>query len=80
MTSPELARIIEEASGLEAEALTPEAKLSELGISSLAMIEIAVRVEDALGVRIDDSAVYNFKTVGDLSDYVNANVDAPNQE
>lgn len=79
MTSPELARIIEEASGLEAEALTPEAKLSELGITSLAMIEIAVRVEDAFGVRIDDDVVYNLKTVGDLSEYVDTHADAPNQ-
>ena len=37
--SPELAQIIEEASGLEPESLTPDAKLTELGISSLAMIE-----------------------------------------
>ncbi|WIM72146.1 acyl carrier protein [Corynebacterium suedekumii] len=48
MTNPELAQIIEEASGIEAEALTPDAKISELGISSLSMIEIAVRIEDAL--------------------------------
>ncbi|MCS5480707.1 acyl carrier protein [Corynebacterium sp. YIM 101645] len=80
MTSPELARIIEEASGIEAEALTPEAKLSELGISSLAMIEIAVRVEDALGIRIDDDVVYNLKTVGDLSEYVRTHADAPESE
>lgn len=77
MISPELARIIEEASGLDAEALTPEAKLSELGVTSLAMIEVAVRVEDAFGVRIDDDVVYNLKTVGDLSEYVRTHSEEP---
>ena len=72
MISPELAGIIEEASGLEAESLTPDAKLSELGITSLSMIEIAVRVEDAFGVRLDDDVVYNIKTLGDLSALVDA--------
>lgn len=79
MISPELARIIEEASGLDAEALTPEAKLSELGVTSLAMIEVAVRVEDAFGVRIDDDVVYNLKTVGDLSEYVRTHSEEPTQ-
>lgn len=72
MTSPELASIIEEASGLEAEALTPDAKLHDLGLTSLTMIEIAVRVEDTFGVRLDDDVVYNLQTVGDLSAHIEA--------
>lgn len=72
MISPELASIIEEASGLEAASLTPGAKLSELGITSLAMIEIAVRIEDAFGVRLDDDVVYGIQTIGDLSALVDA--------
>lgn len=75
MTNPELAQIIEEASGIEAEALTPEAKISELGISSLSMIEIAVRIEDAFGVRLDDETVFDITTVGELNDYVTAGPD-----
>lgn len=76
MTNPELAQIIEEASGIEAEALTPDAKISELGISSLSMIEIAVRIEDAFGVRLDDETVFDITTVGELNDYVTAGPDA----
>lgn len=77
MISPELASIIEEASGLEAEALTPDAKLRELGITSLSMIEIAVRAEDAFGVRLDDDVVYNLQTVGDLAAHIEAETDSP---
>lgn len=70
--SPELAQIIEEASGLEAEDLTPEAKISELGINSLAMIEIAVRIEDTFGVRLDDETVFSLPTVGELDAHIEA--------
>ena len=70
--SPELAQIIEEASGLEAEDLTPEAKISELGINSLAMIEIAVRIEDTFGVRLDDETVFSLPTVGELDGHIEA--------
>lgn len=68
--SPELAQIIEEASGLEAEDLTPEAKISEVGINSLAMIEIAVRIEDAFGVRLDDETVFRTSTLGELAELI----------
>lgn len=71
--SPELAQIIEEASGLEAEALTPEAKISEVGINSLAMIEIAVRIEDAFGVRLDDETVFRVSTLGELAERIETN-------
>lgn len=70
--SPELAQIIEEASGLEPESLTPDAKLTELGISSLAMIEIAVRIEDTFGVRLDDETVFSLPSVGELDAHIEA--------
>ncbi|MDO5669158.1 MAG: acyl carrier protein [Corynebacterium sp.] len=75
MTSPapELAQIIEEASGIEAETLTPDARLTDLGVSSLAMIEIAVRIEDTFGVRLDDETVFRISTVGELAEHVAAN-------
>lgn len=67
---PQLASIIEEASGIESEAIQPEAKISELGIDSLSLIEIAVRTEDTFGVRLDDSTVLGFTTVGEMLDYI----------
>ena len=68
--SPELAQIIEEASGLEAESLAADATLTELGVNSLAMIEIAVRIEDAFGVRLDDEDVHRLTTVGELAQHI----------
>lgn len=67
---PQLATIIEEASGIESEAIQPEAKISELGIDSLSLIEIAVRTEDTFGVHLDDETVLGFTTVGDMLAYI----------
>lgn len=68
--SPELAQIIEDASGLEAGSLSADSSLRELGVTSLAMIEIAVRVEDAFGVRLEDADVFALETVGDLAGFI----------
>lgn len=70
--SPELAQIIEDASGIEAESLNAEARLADLGINSLAMIEIAVRIEDTFGVRLDDATVFALTTVGELDAHIEA--------
>lgn len=69
---PQLAQIIEEASGIDAGSIVPEAKISELGIDSLSLIEIAVRTEDAFGVRLEDETVLGFITVGDMLDLISA--------
>lgn len=66
----QLATIIEEACGIDRDAIQPEAKISELGIDSLSLIEIAVRTEDAFGVHLDDETVLGFTTVGDMVAYI----------
>ncbi len=67
---PQLAQIIEEASGIESGSIVPEAKISELGIDSLSLIEIAVRTEDAFGVRLEDETVLGFTTIGEMMDLI----------
>ena len=42
----------------------------DLGIDSLAMIDLVVAAEDALGVRIPDEDAERFTTVGDLADFI----------
>lgn len=68
--SPELTQIIEDSSGVDAATLTPDARIADLGITSLAMIEIAVRIEDAFNVRLDDATVFSVGTIGDLAELV----------
>lgn len=65
--------IIVETLGCDAEKVTPEASLTEdLGADSLASVELAMALEEAAGVTIEDSALAEMKTVGDVMAYLDS--------
>ena len=65
--------IIVETLGCEAEKVTPEASLTEdLGADSLASVELTMALEEATGISIEDSALAEMKTVGDILNYLNS--------
>ena len=47
--------------------------IDDLEIDSLAVVEIAMEVEKALGIGIPDEQLSNLKTVADVVDYIKAN-------
>ncbi len=52
-------------------AVTPDARLrDDLGLDSLAMIDVAVAAEDAFDVRVPDEDVERFETVGDAVGFI----------
>jgi len=66
-------RILQVNFNLAPEALHPEAKLADLEIDSLAIIEVMFAVEEEFGIEVpaDTAAMQSqIKTVGDLSAYV----------
>lgn len=65
----ELTRLITKVTGVE-EGLEREAKLEDLGVESLERIELAVRLEEACGVRLNEETMLSVTTVGELADYV----------
>lgn len=66
--------VIAESLGCDVEKVTLEAKLQEdLEADSLAAVELSMAIEDATGIAIDDEALPNMKTVGDIVNYLNAN-------
>ncbi|OFK67403.1 acyl carrier protein [Corynebacterium sp. HMSC076G08] len=65
----ELTRLITKVTGVE-EGLEREAKLEDLGVESLERIELAVRLEEASGVRLNEETMLSVTTVGELADYV----------
>lgn len=77
---PVLLQILQEQLG---RALTPDlfgADLSELGVDSLMAIEIAHRLEDALGVTIDDRDVLGFRNIDSICATLQRSVTTPSQE
>ena len=64
--------VIVETLGCEAEQVTPEASLTDdLGADSLASVELVMALEEATGVTIEDGALAELKTVGDIINYLN---------
>lgn len=66
-----LTEILSRVSTVTAAEISPEADLqNDLGIDSLAMLEVAVQAEDALGVRVDDGDLAGLRTVNDAANYL----------
>jgi acyl carrier protein len=66
-----LAGLIEDIAEIPASTVTPEASLREdLGIDSLAMIEIVVAATETYGIDIPDDDLRQLRTVQDVVDYV----------
>ncbi len=68
-----LARIIEAASGLPLEEITPDARIEEdLAIDSLSRIDIITQAEDKFGVRIDEVDLQASMTVKEFAELIEA--------
>lgn len=50
--------------------VSAEEPLSDIGVDSLSLVELAVRLEDATGVRSDTVDFSRVSTVGDLVSYI----------
>ncbi len=66
----QIARIIGKAAMIDPSKVRPEAKLSELGIDSLARIECVFSIEDAFRVELRESDLWKLRTVQDVIDSV----------
>ena len=64
--------IIVETLGCDAEQVTMEASLADdLGADSLASVELVMALEEATGISLEDGALAEMKTVGDVINYLN---------
>ena len=53
--------------------IKPETKFKDdLGADSLDLLEMVMALEEATGISIEDSALAEMKTVGDVMNYLNA--------
>ena len=68
-TYGELTRLITKVTGIE-DGLERDALLEDLGVESLERIELAIRLEEACGVRLTEETMLSVKTVGELANYL----------
>jgi acyl carrier protein len=69
-----VAEILNEVVGTEEDDVTADKSFTDdLDVDSLSMVEIAVLVEEKLGVKLPDEELANLKTVGDAVSYIAAN-------
>lgn len=65
--------VIAETLGCDVEQVTLQASLADdLGADSLASVELTMALEEATGISIEDEALPNLKTVGDIMEYLTA--------
>ena len=62
--------VIVETLGCDAEQVTEQATLEQLGADSLASVELVMALEESPGISIDDADAANLKTVGDILNYL----------
>ncbi|MCI8740280.1 MAG: acyl carrier protein [Oscillibacter sp.] len=62
--------VIVETLGCDAEQVTEQATLEQLGADSLASVELVMALEESTGISIDDADAANLKTVGDILNYL----------
>ncbi|MFB8131074.1 acyl carrier protein [Streptomyces mirabilis] len=71
-TYDQLVEILARLHDAPADRISPEATIAELGVDSLTMVEISIRVERDLGVAIGDDELRPDLTLVDLAGLVDA--------
>lgn len=71
----QLTRLIERVTGEDTEGLARETTLDGAGVASLDRIELAVRIEQELGVPIDEDTYRQHSTLGELCAYIEGHED-----
>ena len=69
--------LISRASGVPANDIQPEARLSDLAMESLEKLECVLSLEDALKVEIREDDLWRLKTVQDVIDAVRRVLPSP---
>ena len=66
-----LAEILEEIAGVNPDDVTPDKSfVDDLDVDSLAMVEVAMAVEEKFNAKIPDEKLSELKTVGDAVNYI----------
>ncbi|MBQ6714328.1 MAG: acyl carrier protein [Clostridia bacterium] len=76
MVFEKIAEILAEQLDADKESITAETRIAEdLGADSLDVVELLMSIEDEFDVEVPDEEIENVKTVGDVVEYIKANMD-----
>ncbi|MDD6478266.1 MAG: acyl carrier protein [Oscillospiraceae bacterium] len=76
MVFEKIKKILAEQLDVDEEELTMETKIAEdLGADSLDVVELLMAIEDEFDVEVPDDEIENVKTIGDVVEYIQANID-----
>ncbi len=70
MDFEKLKEIIVDQLGVDADSITADTSLEDLGADSLDLVELVMTLEDEFNIQIEDDAMDSLKTVGDVLDYI----------
>ncbi|MBQ8582123.1 MAG: acyl carrier protein [Ruminococcus sp.] len=77
MIIEKLKGIIAEQLGVDEDEVTAEANIQDdLGADSLDIVDLITTIEDEFDLSIPDEAVEEIKTVGDIANYIEKNVES----
>ena len=75
MTIDKVKEMLANQLNVQVDKITNESKIVEdLGADSLDMIEMLMALEEEFGITIPDDKAENLKTVGDVANYIDANI------
>lgn len=64
--SERVSRVMAEKFQIDADKITEGARMDELGVTSIDVVETIMSLEDEFGIEIPDAAAEKFHTVGDV--------------
>ncbi len=75
MVFEKIKEILAEQLDADAEEMTMDTKIAEdLDADSLDVVELLMSIEDEFDVKIPDEEIENFKTIGDVVEYIQNNM------
>ena len=76
MVFEKITGILAEQLGADENDMTMETNIArDLGADSLDVVELLMAIDDEFGIEIPDEEIDNIKTIGDLLEYIQNNID-----
>ncbi len=80
ITESDLLDMLAEEAIVDRDRLTREARLEDLGISSIDVISLLFELEERTGIRVEEGDMPQMQTLGDMVDHLLSKINLPGAE